>query len=85
LLDEPTSGLDPAAADEFAQLLERLRQDGAAILMTTHDLFRAKASGTRVGIMIGGRLLSTLATSGVDDRGLERIYLNHARQGSTAS
>jgi ABC-2 type transport system ATP-binding protein len=77
LLDEPTSGLDPTAANEFAQLLEQMRTDGAAVLMTTHDLFRAKASGTHVGIMRDGRLLVTTRTADVSHEDLERAYLEH--------
>jgi ABC-2 type transport system ATP-binding protein len=77
LLDEPTSGLDPAAANEFSALLRRLSADGVAVLMATHDLFRAKEVGHRVGIMKRGRLVDTLATAGLDHAGLERIYLDH--------
>jgi ABC-2 type transport system ATP-binding protein len=79
LLDEPTSGLDPKAANEFSALLQRLSQDGVAVLMATHDLFRAKASGTRVGIMKEGRLVRTLETTEVGHADLERIYLEHMR------
>jgi len=50
-LDEPTSGLDPKASNEFSELLKKLSSNGAAILMGTHDLFRAKETGTRVGMM----------------------------------
>jgi ABC-2 type transport system ATP-binding protein len=77
LLDEPTSGLDPKAANEFSALLARLSQDGVAVLMATHDLFRAKESGTRVGIMRHGKLVSTLDTSEIGHADLERIYLEH--------
>jgi ABC-2 type transport system ATP-binding protein len=77
LLDEPTSGLDPKASNEFSELLRALSGSGVAVLMATHDLFRAKESGTRIGIMRGGRLLQTLATSEVDHQGLERLYLRH--------
>jgi ABC-2 type transport system ATP-binding protein len=77
LLDEPTSGLDPKAANEFSALLSRLSQDGVAVLMATHDLFRAKESGTRVGIMRQGRLVRTLETMEVGHADLERIYLEH--------
>ena len=45
LLDEPLSGLDPAAANDFCEELFKLREGGAAVLMTTHDIFRAKALG----------------------------------------
>jgi ABC-2 type transport system ATP-binding protein len=43
LLDEPTSGLDPKAANEFSALLTKLSQDGVAVLMATHDVFRARS------------------------------------------
>lgn len=77
LLDEPTSGLDPKASNEFSELLKKLSAGGAAILMATHDLFRAKETGTRVGIMKHGHLVATYRTSELGHAGLERIYLEH--------
>ncbi len=77
LLDEPTSGLDPKASNEFSQLLMRLRDQGAAILMATHDLFHARQTGTRIGIMRDGVLRQELAADEVSHGDLERIYLEH--------
>jgi ABC-2 type transport system ATP-binding protein len=77
LLDEPTSGLDPKASNEFSALLKRMSASGVAVLMATHDLFRAKESGTRVGIMKHGNLIATLSTSEIGHADLERIYLEH--------
>jgi ABC-2 type transport system ATP-binding protein len=77
LLDEPTSGLDPKAANEFSALLAQMRDRGVAVLMATHDLFRAKESGTRVGIMKLGRLVATLSTADIGHADLERLYLEH--------
>ena len=77
LLDEPTSGLDPKASNEFSALVERLRGRGVAVLMATHDLFRAKDTGTRVGIMRYGRLVTELSTAEIGHADLERIYLEH--------
>ena len=77
LLDEPTSGLDPKAANDFSLLLTDLSSRGVAILMATHDLFRAKESGTRVGIMKHGKLLEVLDTAQLGHRDLEQIYLQH--------
>lgn len=77
LLDEPTSGLDPQAANELTKLLEGLAADGVAVLMATHDLFRAKEAGTRVGIMKQGKLIRTLTTAEIGHADLERIYLDH--------
>ena len=77
LLDEPTSGLDPKASNEFSALLRKFSDGGAAVLMTTHDLFRAKETGTRVGIMKHGQLVVTLRTEEIGHADLERIYLEH--------
>lgn len=77
LLDEPTSGLDPKASNEFSALLQELQADGAAILMATHDLFRAKETGTRIGIMREGELVQELNAEEGSHADLERIYLEH--------
>ena len=77
LLDEPTSGLDPKASNEFSTLLKQLQGEGAAILMATHDLFRAKETGTRIGIMREGNLVQELSTTEVSHADVERIYLEH--------
>jgi len=79
LLDEPTSGLDPKAANDFSVLLSDLSSRGVAILMATHDLFRAKESGTRVGIMKHGRMVELLDTKQLGHSDLEQIYLRHMR------
>lgn len=77
LLDEPTSGLDPQASNEFSELLIQMKQEGASILMATHDLFRAKQTGTRIGIMREGHLIRELSTDEVSHADVERIYLEH--------
>ena len=84
LLDEPLSGLDPAAASDFCDELSRLRADGAAVLMTTHDLFRAKELDGTIGIMRAGRLVEVVDASTVGARDLERLYLHHMRTASRA-
>lgn len=77
LLDEPTSGLDPKASNEFHRLLGLMRDRGAAVLMATHDLFRAKESGTRIGIMKAGRKVAELRADEIGHADLEQLYLTH--------
>jgi ABC-2 type transport system ATP-binding protein len=77
LLDEPTSGLDPKASNEFAALLKKLSHQGVATLMATHDLFRAKETGTHIGIMKEGKLVETLTTEQINHTDLEKLYLQH--------
>jgi ABC-2 type transport system ATP-binding protein len=77
LLDEPTSGLDPKASSEFTQLLRELSVRGVATLMATHDLFRARETGTHVGIMKSGVLVERLTTEEIGHVDLEKLYLRH--------
>lgn len=79
LLDEPTSGLDPSAAAEFTRLLHRASQRGVAILNTTHDLFHARQTASRIGIMKRGRLVESLDCPRIDDIDLQALYLAHMR------
>jgi ABC-2 type transport system ATP-binding protein len=79
LLDEPLSGLDPKAASEFCALLGRIRAGGAAVLLATHDLMRARDVGTRVGIMRAGRLVGVRDTANLTHAQLEQVYLDLMR------
>lgn len=74
-LDEPTSGLDPKASNEFSEILKELSAGGTAILMATHDIFRAKEVAHRIGIMKEGQLVSQLSASDLTANELEKLYL----------
>lgn len=74
-LDEPTSGLDPKASNEFSEILKELSMEGTAILMATHDIFRAKEVAHRIGIMKEGQLVSQLSASDLTANELEKLYL----------
>jgi ABC-2 type transport system ATP-binding protein len=56
LLDEPSSGLDPRAIADLNALISRLRDQGVAVLMTTHDLLAASEIADRVGVLADGLL-----------------------------
>ena len=75
LLDEPTSGLDPKASNEFGQLLQKLKDNGVATLMATHDLFRAKEVATHIGIMKDGHLKHEFMATDISLSKLEKAYL----------
>jgi ABC-2 type transport system ATP-binding protein len=75
LLDEPTSGLDPKAGFEFMTLLSSLRDEGKAILMSTHDIFRAKESADTIGIMKSGKLVMQAQSAELAAQNLEQLYI----------
>jgi ABC-2 type transport system ATP-binding protein len=58
LLDEPTNGLDPRGMIQVRELLRRLRDKGAAILVSSHLLGEIQTICDRVGFMSSGRLVA---------------------------
>lgn len=82
LLDEPTSGLDPKASAELTRLLGELRDEGKAILMSTHDLFRVRNLADTIGIMKEGRLVMRRPASDLAGEDLEKLYLTYMAAGS---
>jgi ABC-2 type transport system ATP-binding protein len=51
LLDEPTSGLDPASARHVRDLIAALRNNGCAVLVSTHNLGEAEELADRIAIL----------------------------------
>jgi ABC-2 type transport system ATP-binding protein len=57
LLDEPTTGLDPQSRRHLWDRIEKMRDTGRSILITTHSMEEAKAICDRVAIMDHGKIL----------------------------
>ena len=54
LLDEPTTGLDPASRADFYRILDELRAQGTAILLSSHALAELADQADRIVIMKSG-------------------------------
>jgi len=89
-LDEPTIGLDPDGTGRMLEVIQRLaRERGMTVLLCSHLLEQVERISTRIGIMIGGRLVA-LGTMGElrdakfgvagGEYTLEEIYLKYFRE-----
>jgi sodium transport system ATP-binding protein len=58
ILDEPTAGLDVLASRFLRDYMRRLRDDGKAILFSTHSLAEAELLCDRIGLLHAGRILA---------------------------
>lgn len=87
ILDEPFLGLDPVAIADLVALLEKEKDKGTAILMSTHVLDSAERLCDRFVILHQGRvraqgdLASLQEEFGKADASLNEIYLGLTREG----
>jgi len=57
-LDEPTTGLDPAARRHTWKVIESLRDQGVAIVLTSHYLDEVQRLAERVIVLADGRIVA---------------------------
>lgn len=56
-LDEPTAGVDVELRKDMWAIVEKLREDGVTIILTTHYIEEAEEIADRVGVIANGKLL----------------------------
>ena len=59
VLDEPTAGMDPEARTATRAIVANLRAEGAAILLTSHDLTDVERLADRILILTQGRIVAS--------------------------
>ena len=68
LLDEPTNGLDVPAVRSVRRLLKRLRDDGRAILFSSHVMQEVSALCDSVALMRAGRVVAFGTTAQIQQQ-----------------
>lgn len=58
ILDEPLNGLDPGATRTVRELVERVSDDGTAVMVSSHDLTTIESICDRVAVVSEGRLVA---------------------------
>ncbi len=82
LLDEPTANLDPHGVKRFREFILHQKENGKTILFSTHLLPEAEQLADRVGIFVGGKLVSeesipNLRNAFRASRTIEDMYLHY--------
>jgi ABC-2 type transport system ATP-binding protein len=80
-LDEPTAGMDPQGRRLVWELVEALRRDGVAVLLTTHLMEEAEALADQVVIMDHGRVVAQGSPAELTSGGEQQELRFRARTG----
>jgi heme exporter protein A len=74
LADEPFTGLDLLGAAALSDLLNDLREQGAAVILVTHNVDEGLSLATQAVIMNRGRIVSSDATATIDKSSFGGLY-----------
>ncbi len=58
LLDEPSSGLDPIMQNKFIELVEKVKEEGKTVLLSSHIFDEAEKTCDRIGMIRNGKLIN---------------------------
>ncbi|MFD6859240.1 ABC transporter ATP-binding protein [Rhodococcus sp. NPDC060090] len=73
ILDEPTNALDPAGVILVRTQLQRCRERGAAVMVSSHHLDEVARVADRITVVNAGRIVGSLDPDGID---LERQFFD---------
>ncbi len=65
ILDEPTAGMDPEARAATRAIVAGLRDAGAAVLLTSHDLTDVERLADRICVIDDGRIVASGSPAGL--------------------
>ena len=78
IMDEPTRGIDVAAKVEIYELMNRLTEDGAGIVMISSELPEILGMSDRILVMRAGRMVSEFGATGANQEALLGAALGQA-------
>lgn len=73
-LDEPTTGLDPQARRHLWELIEKVREKGISVIMTTHYMDEAEILCDRIAVMDKGKIIAIDTPKNLVKQLLERGF-----------
>ena len=73
ILDEPTSGLDPLVSQTVLDLIREACDNGATVLLSSHDLSEVSATCQRAAILRQGRLVKLSKISEIVQQGQRQL------------
>ncbi len=84
ILDEPTRGIDVGAHAEIVRTINRLRDDGMALLVISSELDEVVAYSSRIVVMRDRRMATELKGENINPGVIVQAIANHHNEGEAA-
>lgn len=81
-LDEMTTGLDPASRRVAWELIRRIREQGATVILVTHFMDEAETLCDRLVVIDGGTVIAEGSPQGLIDRYGEGVRVRFSADGA---
>ena len=79
ILDEPTAGLDPLMVQAFRETVAELRAEGrTTVFLSSHVLAEVEDTCDRIGLVRGGRLVTSATIDDVKREATRRVTITFA-------
>ena len=76
ILDEPSRGLDPIVTEKFHEILLNLKNQGASILLSSHDLSEVNKVADRVAIIKNGSSIRIEDIKDLEDKTIYSVSID---------
>ena len=77
ILDEPTAALGVAQTEQVLHLVERLKEQGVAVILISHNLADVFAVADDIAVLYLGQMVAQIQTEGHDPRRRGRLHHRH--------
>ena len=74
-LDEPTSAVDPLSRVEIRKIIQKLKEEGKTILITSHDLSEIEKSADYVTMIENGKVVFNEDIDNIKGTTLEELFI----------
>jgi ABC-2 type transport system ATP-binding protein len=76
ILDEPTSALDPEGRLEVVKIIEKLKENGKTIILSSHILDDVERVATKIGILSKGKIVLEDTLDNINSKNIDaKIYI----------
>lgn len=75
ILDEPTSVLTPGEAEQLFTTLQRMKEEGKTVILTTHKLKEVMSAADHISVMRKGKLIHSMEKTATDERELAKLMV----------